>query len=622
MKRTLWLLLGMMLFSFSEFGAKPALTQSQNRQAMAWFETGLRETDPQKKIAAYTKAGELDPSFVEAWFNLGLAYEETKDYARAAEYIRKAYQIKPDKLKNDFKLKLLYALAKVYNKLGKDEDYEKTLHQAKALAGNHETLAALAFDLGRLLYQQRRYAEALAELKEGRQYVAKDREHYDNLIVVAEKALRLEKLSATAESEKAGGNLNAARALFAQIRAEYPEFKKAAVRIAELDSLLQIETNDAALADLYARAQKYEAEGKPQMAIALYEKLLQQDGVYKDAPARVRNLWQQLEEQQRQTTLESEYATGTAALRVKNWPRAIMAFERILELAPNFREAGKKLVQAQKGLERENVETVMAQYYDDGVAAMKRNDFGLAFTALKKVRQFNPNYREVSKHLAEVEKKLRQPAGETMPARLAPPSAAMTADSLYYDALADMGRKHWANAVVTLEKLQLLQPNHRDATDRLAQARMNLIKAEAAGAAIRSGEGTHATIYIGGTLATLLILVVGFVSLSPMTRARLHEIRGNDAKALIIYENLLSRYPTRVKLYPALAGIYLRQGRRDERAMKIYKTILQLNITTPNHEELNAIVAQNFLTEGRTDTDAIEVLEGALKNERRRQNLI
>jgi hypothetical protein len=74
-----------------------------------------------------------------------------------------------------------------------------------------------------------------------------------------------------------------------------------------------------------------------------------------------------------------------------------------------------------------------------------------------------------------------------------------------------------------------------------------------------------------------------------------------------------------VKLYSALANIYLLLGRNDENAIKVYKMVLQLNLNTRHRDEMSTIVAQNYLTEGRTDSDAIEVLESALKAEQRRQ---
>jgi hypothetical protein len=134
---------------------------------------------------------------------------------------------------------------------------------------------------------------------------------------------------------------------------------------------------------------------------------------------------------------------------------------------------------------------------------------------------------------------------------------------------------------------------------------------------VAPGEATNFSFLLYGTLAALSL--VGVVILSPTVRARFHVLRGNYAAGARIYEKILARHPQRVKLCLPLANLYLLLGRRDEAALKIFKTILQLNLAAPNRDEINAIVAQNYLTEGRTDSDAIEVLEGALKAEQRRQ---
>jgi tetratricopeptide (TPR) repeat protein len=117
-----------------------------------------------------------------------------------------------------------------------------------------------------------------------------------------------------------------------------------------------------------------------------------------------------------------------------------------------------------------------------------------------------------------------------------------------------------------------------------------------------------------------LFPAAGFVVFSPATRARLHLLRGNYIAAAQLYEKILQRRPGRVKLYSLLANIYLLMGRQDEQALKVYKAILQLNIATHKRDEINTIVAQNYLTEGRTDSDAIAVLESALKAERLKLN--
>jgi tetratricopeptide (TPR) repeat protein len=193
-------------------------------------------------------------------------------------------------------------------------------------------------------------------------------------------------------------------------------------------------------------------------------------------------------------------------------------------------------------------------------------------------------------------------------------------EALYEEALLAMARADWPRAAAVLEQLRSMQPNYRDAIDLLVQARVNLAKAEAAGVDSASA-GRRTYLNAGLAFAGLILLsALGVLGFSPAARARLHLLRGNPAAAAQIYERMLQRHPERVKFYLPLAHIYLALGKRDERAMQAYKTILHLNLATRNREEINSIVAQKYLTEGRTDSDAIAVLEDALKTERRKQD--
>ena len=113
--------------------------------------------------------------------------------------------------------------------------------------------------------------------------------------------------------------------------------------------------------------------------------------------------------------------------------------------------------------------------------------------------------------------------------------------------------------------------------------------------------------------------LLGAVLLSPNVRARYQMFRGNYTGAMQIYERQLAQHPERTKLYAPLASLYLLMGRKDDKALKVFKTVLQLNLPVPNRDEINGIVAQQFLNEGRMDSDAIEVLENALRSERQKQ---
>jgi len=200
-------------------------------------------------------------------------------------------------------------------------------------------------------------------------------------------------------------------------------------------------------------------------------------------------------------------------------------------------------------------------------------------------------------------------------------------DSLYQSALAAMNKTDWRRAAFNLEKIQLLQPNYREVVDLLARTRVNLAAAEKPKVTAAPQKNTGPYVFVGGAIAALgafiaLIVLpfIGVILVSPTARVQYHIFRGHYAEAAQIYEKLLARRPGREKFYPALANLYLRLGRRDEAALKVYEIALQLDLAGRNREEINSIVSNNYLTKGRTDASVIEVLENALKAERLKQN--
>ncbi len=599
------------------FLAQAVMAQSsQHSEAINWFNQGVAAKDPQQKIAAYSKAIEIDPRFVEALYNLGLVYKKQGDYRLAERYFSRAYNAKPDKIRNDTKVQILFELATTYQQLGKNKECEEAWRRAKSLATNPALRATIALELGRLLAAQKQHDAALVELREGQALDPTKDGDFAELIQTLERERELERLYTALEKAKASGNWQQAKTLLEQILAQKPNDRNVQAQIAEVDSRLNAQARQTTLAALYEQAQKYAAEGKLELAIAAYENLLQQAGNYQDAKVKLEAVRQQLEQKQFNEKLESEYATGLAALKGHDWTRAILAFEKVLAMDRNFREARKRLAEAQSGLDRESTEIIVARYYAEGVSALNRNDWGGALAALEKVRKINPNYRDVAKLLAEVEKALALQS-HALTTTLPAPAVPVNPDSLYRNALMALETKDWMQAIVTLEKLQLLQPHYRDVPDLLANARLNLTaKAERV---VAPKAGSNKALYLGAAFVAIAILpLLGFIVFSPARRAKIHCWRGNYAAAALLYESVLARHPDKVKFYLALANLYLLLGRTDEKALKVFKTILHLNLATRNRDAISAAVAQSYLTEGRTDAEAIEVLESALQAERRK----
>lgn len=592
-----------------------AQAQTSNAPALNWLRTGLAEKNLAKKIAAYEKALTLDSSLVEAKYNLGLAYKKQQDYLRAEKWFARAYATKPGKLSAELKQQILFELGKIYKKQGRLRESEETLRNAKNDAGDRATRAGIFFELGRCLYEQGRYEEALVELRDGRR-LNDNAENFQNFIVLVEKAQESRRLQLAAEEAVRQGNAPQARALVEELQRQDPEQNNSARLTAQIDSLAKFETTQKILTALYEQAQRETAAGNLAAAITTYEALVQQSNAYKDAPARLEAVRQQWAAQQTRAKLEEDYAAGAAAWREKNWTAAILAFEKVLQTEENFRDARERLAEAERALENESAENIVARYYVDGVAALNRNDLGSALAAFERVRRLNSRYRNTNELLTQIDQRLQQQAPA---AAAAAPANAGLIENLYQEALAARSQENWMQAVVALEKLQLLQPNYREAATLLAESHAQLLRAGKKPAG-REPAG-YSLLSIGGALAALVLFpLIAYTVFSSTARARLHLFRGNLLAAAQIYEQILLRHPERVRLYPILANLYLLMRRQDEPAMKIYKAILNLNIATQKHEEINALVAQNYLTEGRTDSDAIAVLENALKAERRKQN--
>jgi len=199
-------------------------------------------------------------------------------------------------------------------------------------------------------------------------------------------------------------------------------------------------------------------------------------------------------------------------------------------------------------------------------------------------------------------------------------------DSLYFAALANLENADWRQAAFNLEKINLLQPNYREVIDLLARARVNLAAAEKPRGETEPRKSGGAYIFVGGAtaaigafIALIVLPFIGVILISSTARVQYHIFRGQYAKAAQIYEKLLVRRPGKKKFFPALANLYLRLGRRDEAALKVYEMALQLNLADHHREEINSIVSNYYLTKGRTDAGVIAVLEDALKAERLKQ---
>ncbi len=589
-------------------------SQSTNREAIELFNRATSEPDPEVKIELYTQAIAQDSDFVEAYYNLGLAYKQIRDFRSAENYLQKAREVSTSATSNELRTRILYHLSTTQKRLEKLSQSESSLRAAMQIANDERMLSKIMFELGLVLYEQKKYDQALAQLRTGQERFNDSRSYFENMINIVRTEIEVQGLDNDLQAALAAGDILEAQALVQQLKKLKPNHEGLDKKIALIDSLLNSKAKREFLTEMYQLAGKQTREGNLEKAINTYEILLQHDPNYEDAQSKLEQMRDQYTELQTAQQIEAEFATGMTALQEQNWTRAIIAFERVLELAPEHPEANGRLREANRGLENESTETIVRQYYLDGVSAMDNKDLASALASFEKVVSFNPNYRDAKDLIQQIKRSYKPGIASAMPSD-------EYFNSLYDQAVTMMKEEEWMQAVLVLEKLRLLAPNDHNILNLLIQAkensRLNQDTVEAAPAPTQ-----NRLIYIAGAVVLLVILpLFSFIVFSPSSRARIYYLRGNYVKAARIYEKLLARHPERLKYYPTLANIYLMLGRNDERALKVYRMLIDLNLAKQIHPQISAILSQKYLNEGKTeDEEAIAILENELKAVQENQN--
>lgn len=595
--------------------------QSTSREAVKWFNNGLKERNDSKAIEAYKKAIELDGNFIEALINLGMRYKIVGELNEAEVYLQRALTTQPDKITDDLKFKVQFEIANIYLRKNDLAAYEAKVEEARQATQNQALLATLSFEHGRYLYQKQRYREAIAELQRGLRANPANKQYFENLIDLAQKAQRVEGLYARATTEETNNKLQTALSLYQEIMAISPEFRDVSKRVAALENKLDAQRQAQNLTQMYAQALEYDNRGELGAAIALYENLFKSNPDYEDVRVRLRVAKNRLNANHRDQELAGRYSEAMQAMRSDNLTRAIVLFEEIVKQAPDYRDTGRQLDMAKKRIENKTAEAVVQRYYQDGVSDLLRGENLPALNAFKKVAAIDPDYKDVAEKISEAESRLFDAVEAAQKTQSQNARFAARADSLLQTAESLIAERDWQEALITLEQANTLNPKNEKVIQYLAETRTRLDVEQANRvAASRNGIG-HILVVAGGAIAVLVVLpLAGAFFLVPTMRMRYFLMIGNLARAASIIERQLEQNPGRLKLYPILANIYLLEKRDDERAIKVYRTVAQLNLATQNKQAIDAMLANYYMVEsGEADQEAIKILEERLQDELRQR---
>jgi len=128
--------------------------------------------------ARFREAVTMDPSFAEAYYNLGVTYQRVRGHERAADALREAVERRPDNA--DYR----YALGTSYYHLGRYGDARRAFEAALRIQPGHlEAQYSLALSLEKLgeKARARRAWEQYLTLDDASEWAAEAREHLRSL---------------------------------------------------------------------------------------------------------------------------------------------------------------------------------------------------------------------------------------------------------------------------------------------------------------------------------------------------------------------------------------------------------------------------------------------------------
>ncbi len=215
---------------------------------------------------------------------------------------------------------------------------------------------------------------------------------------------------------------------------------------------LKAASHNRKLTALYAQAEAAEDSENWREAIADWKAIIELRADYRDAETRLRRA-------QRRQELAELYSQARTAYDAEKWAEAISIFERIEDIEPEYADIAELLVTAQEKLEACQREEELAALYQQGLEHLRAEEWDTARQQFEQIVALEPKYRKTADLL---DKARRAQEKATLQQRL---------DNLYAQAETAEQAESWDKAARHWEAVVELQPNYRDAQDRLRTAR-------------------------------------------------------------------------------------------------------------------------------------------------------
>lgn len=576
---------------------------SQENEAVYWFKKGVDEKNQDKKIEYYLKAIESKPNFTEAHYNLALSYLMQKKYDKAEESFKKSLYVNPSALNNGLKSNILNRLGTMYRKTGRNKDAEESFLAALNISTDKQFRALTLYELGQTKIAQAQFDEAIKIFQQGMDISPSDRASFATGVQLAEEQKKIYTLYQQGMQAVQANKLSEATEFFNQVLESDPNHQQAKAELQKITMAQQQKksADDGKIQALYDQALAEFNKGAWAAAIAGFENLNQVQPNYKDAN---KLLLQAKDKQYQELITDQLYQKGIENVQKGNYVLALINFERVAEINPDYKDISSLLTatrkKAEQNKDRVEPQITVAENQSAAIETNKKGSDAAESSSGAPQRTFEKSGANASTQLSQ-----------TIDTQLV--------RNFYEEALNLIQKEEWLQAGVVLEKVKLIDPDYQNTAFLLEQIKQNLNMSSLAREKQQLAEGSqskNSSMILFGFLAGAILLPVGLFFTSPAARARYYIILKKYDKAREIYEGLLTRKPNDIKLYITLANIYINERRIDEVAIRVFERAIQYNDNLKI--QLEPIVSRYYLEKSKTSDNPMHLLDEKLREHLRR----
>jgi len=584
-----------------------------SQKAQDLYKRGLKEKSLEQKIAYLTQAIQADPTFTNAYYELGLAYKAKGELEQALLYLGKTLIANPPEVDTKLRFQVVYETGLIQRTLGQLVQARESFLAAKRLSSDSKKTLEILYLLGELYIDLGQIDKALSTFLEGYR-LAPDDNRFQTKINQLRQEKQLYSIYAEGVKHLTLNRFAEAIAAFEKVLAIQSDFKDAQQKLAEAKEKLrtqkQIESKKD-LEQLYTQGVEFMNRGQLEEASLRFQEILETNPNHQEAQNKISEVNSQqapeLAEDQPETAtteLAQLYESALSNYQSGNWNEAIREFEQLLRINPSYRDAAERLSAAKTQLENQELETVKLRLYQSAQAAIQDKDWVAAVAYLEQLLNLAPGYRNTAELLSHAKKFVKATPeinGE---------------DELYEKGIHYLQEENFLEAIIAFEKVTLIDPDYKNVRALLAEAKgkLNSKTLPTANKVQSSSSFSLGYVVLGvGAFISLVFFIV--IWLKPIFLADFYYKQKRWDKAALIYEKIWNKNHSNADVCLKLAQIYHQQKREDKSAIQVYENIIRMDLDTPIKGDISTIVAYHYLSEGNPDNEKIEILEKVLNNE-------